>query len=189
MDILTECAETVYERYCCRENPWVGTCYEKHYELDSKKKGSKGEEILEEFFVSHGCKVEKPLSPGHDRLVNGVKLECKFSLSQIDTRVGRAGKIRPNWWMMNHVAEGKDWEWLCFAGVNPEGYDNVIRLFSKNVFKELKRNEKEFQKYFSSQQGGKKSDNDDWISSQNKLNNFLESEYVIGVDEWLQIYA
>lgn len=189
MDLLNECAALVYENHMIGDNPWVGTCYEKHYEIDNKKKGSKGEEILEEFFVKLGCQVDKPLNTGHDRLVNGVKVECKFSLSQQDKRAGKNGEIRPNWWMMNHVAEGKDWEWLCFAGVNPEGRDPVVRMLSKDKFKELKENKKEFYKYFSPQQGGKKADNDDWMIGTKKLNRFLESEYVMEVNEWLQIYA
>ena len=62
-------------------------------------------------------------------------------------------------------------------------------MLSKDKFKELKRNEKEFGKYFSPQQGGKKAANDDWMAGTNKLNDFLESEYVMEVDEWLQTYA
>jgi len=189
MNSLNECAESVYNSHERIVNPWRGTCYEKHYELDNKQKGSKGEEILEKFFTSLGCDVKKPLNTGHDRLVNGIKMECKFSLSQKDTRVGKEGKVRPNWWMLNHVAEGKDWEWLCFAGVNPEGRDPVVRLLSKSSFKKLKQNQREFNMYFSSQQGGKKSDNDDWMSSTTKLNDLLNSKYFIGVDEWLQTYA
>jgi len=189
MNLLNECADVVYDNHQNRTNPWAGTRYEKHYELDNKQKGSKGEEILEALFVKLGCQVEKPLNTDHDRLVNGLKLECKFSLAQKDTRVGREGKVRPNWWMLNHVAEGKDWEWLCFAGVNPEGHDPVVRMLSKDKFKELKRNEKEFDKYFSPQQGGKKAANDDWMTGTTKLNDLLNSKYVIGVDEWLQTYA
>lgn len=188
MKALHECADLIYNSHEKTINPWAGTRYEKHYELDNKQKGSKGEDILENLFATHGCNVQKPLSTGHDRLVNGLKMECKFSLTQKENRKNR-GPLRPNWWMLNHVAEGKDWEWLCFAGVNPEGYDSVVKLISKTNFKKLKRNEKEFNKYFSSQQGGKKSDNDDWMSSTNKLNEFLNSKYVMEFDEWLRTYA
>jgi len=189
MNLLNECADVVYNNHEKIINPWKGTRYEKHYELDNKQKGSKGEEIIETFFTRLGCDVQKPLNTGHDRLVNGVKLECKFSLAQKDNRVANKDKVRPNWWMLNHVAEGKDWEWLCFVGVNPEGHDPVMRLLSKTNFRKLKRNDREFEKYFSPQQGGKKSGNDDWMAGTTKLNSFLESEYVIGVEEWLQTYA
>jgi len=184
MNLLNECADVVYDNYENRTNPWIGTSYEKHYELDNKQKGSKGEEILEALFVKLGCQVEKPLNTDHDRLVNGLKLECKFSIAQLEK-----GKIKPFKWMMNHVAEGKDWEWLCFAGVNPEGHDSVVRLISKDKFKKLKKNEEEFRKYFSPQAGGKKADNDDWMSGDKRLVELLNSEYTIGIDEWLQTYA
>jgi len=189
MDLVNECARKVYETYNSRENPWVGTCYEKHYELGNKQKGSRGEEILQEVFTSLGCVVERPLNTDHDLLVNGIKMECKFSLTQKETRKRMKQKLRPNYWMLNHVGVGKDWEWLCFVGVNPEGHANVIRLLSKEKFKEMKQDENVFSQYFSPQQGGKKAENDDWISGGTKLKNLLDSEYVIGIDKWLQIYV
>tara|TARA_B100001094_G_scaffold182352_1_gene176730 strand:+ start:27906 stop:28463 length:558 start_codon:yes stop_codon:yes gene_type:complete len=182
--LLDECASFVYDKKEKVVNPWIGTPYEEHYLLTSKEKGAKGEEILRRYFSEIGCEVEKPLNPGHDMLVNGVKVECKFSLATKENRKNR-GPIRAYSWMMNHVSAGKDWEWLCFVGVNPKPHEDSIRLFSKETFRKLIKG----RKYFSIQQGGDKLGNDDWITTTTRLNELLESEYVIKAEEWKEIYA
>lgn len=174
---------------------WIGTAFEGYKFLGNKQKGQFGEKILDGVFTELGCKVERPLNPSHDSIINGVKIEYKFSLSQ-----QKNGIIQKNTWMMNHVAEGKDWEWLCFAGINPDGTDDVVRLMSKENFQKILANEnylvtkglargKIRNKYFGAQQGGEKADNDDWMSGSKRLVDLLNSKYTIGIEEWMQIYA
>jgi len=197
MDLSVSAIRCGVKDYVSEQNQdhWIGTAYEGYKFLGNKQKGQFGEKIIDDLFRSLGCKVTKPSNTGHDSVVNGIRMEYKFSLSQ-----QKNGIIQKNSWMMNHVAEGKDWEWLLFAGVNPEGTDDVVGLLSKENFVKILRTENEIKmkvrakgqlrnKFFGAQQGGNKADNDDWMSGSRSLVALLNSEYMIGVDEWLQTYG
>jgi hypothetical protein len=197
---LNDCLKNLnLKSYIAEQNQdlWVNTDFEGYKLLGNKQKGQIGEKIIEELFRFLGCKVENPLNTGHDSIVNKFKLEMKFSLAQSDYK---KMKIIPNKWMMNHVAVGKDWDWLCFCGKNPEGTDDIIKMMSKENFSKIIKDEwhivdkggakgKLRNKYFSPQQGGNKADNDDWMCGDKKLISLLNSEYTIGLDEWLKIYG
>jgi hypothetical protein len=172
------------------QDRWRGTIFEGYKFLGNKQKGQFGERILDAMFEGMGCVVRPPLNPGHDTIINGIRMEYKFSLAMTSK-----GQIQKNMWMMNHVARGKDWNWLCFCGINPDGDDRLM-LLSKENFVWILENEnytredgKVRNRYFGAQQGGEKADNDDWMCTAKNLQALMESKYTIGLDEWLQRYG
>ena len=127
------------------ENPWVGTIMEGYYNVNNKVKGTKGEEIVEELLKSINYEVKPRTSAGHDRIINGVKTEIKFS----------AATKRNNDYefTFNHIGLNKDWDEIIFCGINGDLEIKMI-CFNRDTFPfEL----------FNAQQGGQKSNNDDYM--------------------------
>ena len=144
-------------------DPWAGTYLDGYAFLHAKQKGAIGERIITNCLLYNGWTVTNATNPGHDRLVcyhqfaSPLKAEFKFSA---------AGKYRgshlprPDNFVINHVAAGKDWDILVFLGLNPDGTPHRFFWFHKDAFcEEIKRSDSVFKK----QQGGKKGTNDDWI--------------------------
>lgn len=126
-------------------NPWKDTPLENYYSLNPAAKGNKAEEIVANILTSLGYKVSGRRGSGHDRIVNGIKTEIKFA-----TAIGRN-----NDWqcIYNHIGFEKDWEQILLVCVNG---DCEIRgtLYKKENFpKDL----------LDHQQGGKDSNNDDYM--------------------------
>lgn len=166
-------------------DPWRGTPFEGYRYLDNKQKGTYGESLVEQFFKKHARNVMPPLgsNAGHDRIVDGYLTEIKFSLAHTDHK---KMCVKPNTFTMNHVSLGKDWQRLVFVGINPEPHPSHIKYMTKDDFTNLLKNDpKTFFEYFSRQQGGKNSTNDDYISSEGKLRKLLQSEYMRDISEWL----
>ena len=86
---------------------WKDTPFEGYVFMSNKNKGSFGERLLELIWLKEGHKVEPPTNTGHDRIVNGVKREIKFSLAQTNRK---DYKINDYQYIMNHVSAGKDWD-------------------------------------------------------------------------------
>lgn len=60
-------------------NPWVGSPFEWLMSLPSRSRGAAGEAITAAWFELAGLDVSRPLNSGHDRLINGHKVEIKLS--------------------------------------------------------------------------------------------------------------
>ncbi len=118
-----------------------------------------------------GYNVSRPSNTGHDKIVNGWKLEIKFSLSMTNHK---KGVVDVDSFMMNHVSAGKDWEVLYFFGVNRD-FSTVEILLTKESFKEIMNTPN--QQYFQSQQGGKTLENDDWMCSGKNLMKLYNSDF------------
>lgn len=132
---------------CETNNPWVGTPLERYYSLDPKNKGSQGEKIASAILTYLGYNVQPPINTGHDRLINGVKTEIKFSA---------ASKRNFNWqFTFNHIGFEKDWDNIIFVGINGDLNIHIVKYTKDNLPKEL----------LNHQQGGSKSNNDDFMST------------------------
>lgn len=156
-------------------DPWVNTPYEGYRKMDNKQKGDYGERLVTMMMNDLGHDVKPPRTPGHDRIINNIQSEIKFSLAQTDNK---NKLVKPNVFALNHVSVGKDWERLIFAGVNPVDYENVIFWMTKEQFVSCK------ELYFNSQQGGKKVGNDDWMVTGTKLIALANSNFVNNIETW-----
>ena len=119
------------------------------------------------------------MNQGHDRLVDCIKAEFKFTLASRDC-VKR--KINPDGFSINHVAVRKDWERLVVCAVNPEGYDSHLVYITKEDFiAEMQLAEP----IFKSQQGGDSSNNDDFfIKSISGCREFFARPYIKPITLW-----
>lgn len=158
-------------------DPWVNTPFEGYVYMSPKQKGEFGERFVSSFFKKVMlCEVNKaPTSTaGHDRVIDGFRTEIKFSLA---TRKG--GKIQPDTFIINHVSKDKDWERLVFFGINPEESDCRFLWFNKEDFlSHLKVSDC----CFSSQQGGKRINNDDYMCTQ--VAKLISQPFVRKITEW-----
>lgn len=166
-------------------DPWIGTPFEGYRNLGNKQKGEYGERLVYDFFRRNGATVKKPptSTSGHDIVINDKLVEIKFALSHTDNK---SGIIKYDTFMMNHVAIGKDWERLLFVGINSNLDDIRAKFLEKSDFINLYKNQKEFTKFFSIQQGGKYGQNDDFMSSDKKLLKLINSPYVKDIEKWFE---
>ena len=186
--VVSQELEELYEKLV-HEN-WVGTNWEKHSKVPNKAKGTAGEKIAQIYFKNYDNTIESRKNEGHDLIINGHKVEIKFSMAK--SSQAKAGFfINPNNWMFNHIEMGKDWDILCLFGINPpqnwpkahkkkQPWDEqVILLVMKDNLKKI-YNTPKWHEIFRKQQGGEGSTNDDWlIDSQSRLKKFMELPFVI----------
>ena len=114
--------------------------------------------------------MKRPPKSGleYDLIVNGNKVEVKFSLAQ---------KKRDSF-MINHVKLDSEFDYLIICCVNPalneNGYDIICKCITKeNLDKSIKMPSV----YFKRQQGGEKGGNNDWIITGEKLQKFMRSDF------------
>lgn len=144
-----------------KENPWKDTDYEAYYSLGNKTKGTVGEKILENILKDvFNLNVTKRVNKGHDRIVNNIKTEFKFSLA--------TKRNFKHQYMFNHIALEKDWDRIIFCGVNGDLEIDLV-WFTKDEIKELLKDSS----CFVHQQGGEESQNDDYISAGPNSNNLI----------------
>jgi hypothetical protein len=148
--------QTLLNRYC---NLWEGTCFENYNRLPQTIKGKFGELIVSKYLIALGNRLEKRTNAGNDFIINGKKIENKFSLcvSNYNKKL-----LMKDHFIMNHVSKEKDYDILCFLGCNhPSENSNVFFwMYKHEVIEEISLGN-----YFSNQQGGKKLNNDDYMSS------------------------
>ena len=115
---------------------------------------------------------------GHDRVIGGIRTEIKFSLAQKDKK---NNGIKNDTFIINHVAEKKDWERLIFLGINFNSKNKFI-WFTKEDFQEhLKAPDCCFKK----QQSGKNGGNDDYICGGKNLKTLFTKSFVKhGLEGW-----
>jgi hypothetical protein len=143
--------------------------------MSPKQKGTFGERFVSKYFVLKGSKVEKPKNTGHDRVIDVMLTEIKFSLATRDKK----GGINEDQFIINHVSKDKDWERLVFFGINPSEDDCRFFWFCKEDFiQHLECDEC----VFASQQGGKSIGNDDYICT--KINKLKSMPFVKSIDQW-----
>jgi len=164
-------------------DPWTGTPYEGYRYLDNKQKGNYGEIFASKILEKDGLVVEKAKksNDSYDRKIGDYKVEIKFSLSHTDHKKKSTKKDQ---FTLNHVALEKNWDRLVFVGINYEDSDSIGKFMEKSDFEKLMKDSDEFYNYFSRQQGGKKSNNDDYISTGKKLKNLINSDYMKDLSEW-----
>ena len=162
-------------------DPWHNTEFEGYRYVGNKQKGAWGEQVASHMLETMGCKVEPPTNAGHDRIIDGKKVEMKFSLA---TTNNKTHQIQNDSFILNHVSVGKDWEYLLFIGVNfKEEFRRMI--LTKSKFIEIIQDEN--QPYFNRQQGGDKVGNDDWMCQSKHLINLIESDHVESLENWKEI--
>jgi len=159
------------------EDPWIGSSFEGYVHMSPKQKGEFGERFVSKFFETMMCTVKraKTSTAGHDRVIDNILTEIKFSLA---TR-NKNGGVNKDQFIINHVSKDKDWERLVFFGINQSEIDSRLIWFNKEDF--LIHLESE-ENCFAAQQGGKSIGNDDYICT--KVNHLLECDFVKSITEW-----
>lgn len=160
-------------------DPWVGTPFEGYRYMDSKQKGALGEMYVSLLFNACGydVKIAETSTAGHDRVIDNIRTEIKFSLAHTNIK---EKTLKEDCFTMNHVAVGKDWDRLIFLAINDDPNKVRAMYMTKENFK-LALNTGE---YFSHQQGGKKSDNDDYMIASAKIIKLMKSGFMKELREW-----
>ena len=161
-------------------DPWKGTPFEGYVFLGSKKQGAYGERYIAHALKSiYNLNVQKPENTGHDRIVNDVKTEFKFTLASRDCS---KQKINVDGFSINHVALSKDWDRLVICAINPDGFNSHFVYITKDDFiSEMNL----ANPIFKSQQGGGSSNNDDFfIKSISGCREFFDRTYIKQIAVW-----
>ena len=160
------------------QDPWIGTPFQGYVYMSPKQKGEFGERFVSKFFESVllcNVKRAKTSTAGHDRVIDGILTEIKFSLATRDKK----GGTKKDQFIINHVSKDKDWERLVFFGINQDEKDCRLFWFTKEDF--LNHLESD-DCLFASQQGGKSIGNDDYICT--KVDRLVECDWVKSITEW-----
>ena len=150
---------------CETQNTWSGTSMEKYASLGAKQRGSFAEKVITETLREMGYEINDPENYGHDFIMDGRKTELKFCL---------ATSRNTNWrTIFNHIGLKKDWDQIILGCVNGDCSVRLV-LFSKDNLPIL---------LMTHQQGGKNSDNDDYMISGKSAREVLfhqDAEVIIG---------
>lgn len=159
------------------KDPWEDTPFKGYVFKSPKDKGEFGERFVSKWMNRAGHKVEraKTSTAGHDRVIDGILTEIKFSLATRD----RKGGTYKDKFIMNHVSVCKDWERLIFCGINEQEDDLRIVWFSKEDFANYMKSE---DCIFKPQQAGKGGGNDDYICT--NIPKLIELDFVKDIKEW-----
>lgn len=171
LDILTESfindniTNNLVDKY--KDTPFAGYSF-----LTNGNKGSFGESFTSQYLINLGHTVSNRNSTGHDRIVNGIKTEIKFSLADYN---------KPFNCILNHVSKDKDWDRLIYTIINANQSDFKMIWFTKESFINMTENTD----IFSFQQGGKSVSNDDYmVSGQSKILKLINHDLVRDISEW-----
>ena len=161
------------------QDPWEYTPFKGYVHMSPKQKGEFGERFVTKYLQSagHTVKRAKTSTAGHDRVVNDILTEIKFSLA---TR-NKKGGVKKDSFIINHVSRDKDWEILVFFGINKEESDARLVWFTKKDFIAHLESDNCL---FAHQQGGKSIENDDYICT--KVSELLKQTWVKSVDTLCQ---
>lgn len=89
-------------------NPWIGSPFEWLMILPSRSRGAAGEAIASSWLTIADFQVAKPSNTGHDRLVNGHKIEVKLST------LWKGGNF-----VWQQIRD-QDYEYALLLGLSPE---------------------------------------------------------------------
>ena len=151
-------------------DPYKETNFKNYIKIGAIQKGTFGEMYIDKYCRYKGLTVNDRNNVGHDRIINNIKTEIKFTLSNI----------------INHISFGKDWDRLLICCIDPIRNTEIIKWIDKKSFIQnlIDGLHNENKKYFNHQQGGKKCNNDDYMCSGKKLNKLLDSDLVNSINEW-----
>lgn len=181
-----------WEELSTPNNNWIDDpVFKNYHKLSNKQKGVLGEYYVEKFLSELGFKVEKRQNSDHDLMIDGYKVEVKFSLA-----TSRKTKISRNMFIMNHVAKTKDWDRLLLVTVNPQREGIHVDSERVNFYWQSKS---DFVNYMSTtpykesvfryQQSGEKAKNDDYICSGKRLKQWIEMDSVKTLDQWQKVLS
>ena len=161
------------------QDPWEDTPFKGYVHMSPKQKGEFGERFVTKYLKGAGHTVERAATStaGHDRVVNDVLTEIKFSLANRNKK----GGVKKDVFIINHVSRDKDWEILVFFGINKQESDARLVWFTKEDFIAHLESDKCL---FAHQQGGKSIENDDYICT--KVTELLKQTWVHSVDTLCQ---
>ncbi len=91
---------------------WVGSPFEWIMALPSRTKGRVGELLVENWLKEIGHRVGKPTNSGHDRTVDGRKVEVKVSTLWADNDTYTFQQLRD-----------QDYEFVFLLGLSPNRVD------------------------------------------------------------------
>jgi hypothetical protein len=159
------------------QDPWIGTPFQGYVFMSPKQKGEFGERFVSKYFEHKGHQVKraKTSTAGHDRIIDSILTEIKFSLATRD----KTGGVTEDQFIINHISKDKDWERLVFFGINPIEDDCRFFWFSKEDFIQHLESDKCF---FSFQKGGKGIKNDDYMCK--KVVELKSMSFVKSLDKW-----
>ena len=158
-------------------DPWTGTNFEGYVYMSPKQKGEFGERFVSEYFKLAGSTVKraKTSTAGHDRVIDEILTEIKFSLATRDKK----GSTKTDSFIINHVSRDKDWERLVFFGINSDESQARLFFFTKADFLAHLGSDSCL---FAHQQGGKSIENDDYICT--KVAQLIEQDWVQPITAW-----
>lgn len=165
----------------CSFDPWIGTPLEGYYKLSPSNMGEVGEILISDYMTMNlNSIVQDRTDPGHDRIVDGYKVEMKFSAAGRDLN---KQKIKKSEFVINHIAVSKDWDRLVFFGINPNDEDSLRLFFSKKDFIE---NIKYLfdSKILRKQQSGKNGGNDDYMIPNTQAKKLFYLDWVYPIENW-----
>lgn len=179
-EILSDSSLTDYIKSNIADE-WHGTVLQGYPWLGSKQKGVFGELFSDQFLLERNFIVSHSTNSDHDRVVNGIKTEIKFSaaLTETNKKTGIKRRIKDKF-MMNHIGIEKDWDRLIFIGINPNVDESRIVFFEKEDIKKIINNKD----YFRKQAGGDAAENDDYMSSAGSLKKLIFSNFAKSLEEW-----
>ena len=159
------------------QDPWIGTSFQGYVFMSPKQKGEFGERFVSKYFEAKGSEVKraKTSTAGHDRVIDDILAEIKFSLATRDKK----GGVKEDQFIINHVSKDKDWERLVFFGINKTEEGSRLFWFTKQDF--LNHLESD-QCLFASQQGGKSIGNDDYICT--NVAALLRCSFIKDISKW-----
>ena len=178
-----EIANDNFLRLYLEENvydPWKGTPLEGYVFLGTKTKGSYGERFISNALERlYGLDIQPPEKTGHDRIVGGIKTEFKFTVAHRDCAKQR---VNIDSFAINHVALTKDWERLVICAINPiENESHLVFITKDDFIAEMALDVPLFKR----QQGGKKSNNDDFcLTGKRACSRFFKRPYIKTLDLW-----
>ena len=149
------------------KNPFIDTDWAPYLGLHPKHKGGIGELYVDGILTELGHDVKPRSSEGHDRIIDGWKTEIKFSL---------ASKGETDKFTWNHLACEKDYERAILVGINCFEEDRW-KWFCREDFRQ------NWQEGFSRQQGGQKSENDDYCLL-GKANSLFNLNWIHDMETW-----
>ena len=160
------------------EDPWTGTPFEGYVYMSPKQKGEFGERFTAKYLklLGYGVKKAPSSTAGHDRVVDAILTEIKFSLA---CRNKKKDGVIVDKFIINHVSSCKDWQRLVFVGVNPNESNLRVVWFTKEDFNTHLTSSNPL---FKVQQGGKNGGNDDYICT--NVQSLLECDWVKSLDLW-----
>lgn len=148
---------------------WVKQHAPNYYSLDAKNKGKYGEKFFNSYCENlQGVNITwNDNNDDHDFVVNGLKIELKFSFASWVKGAAHYDKFT-----FNHIAKHKDWDYLVLIGINPpesiahlrkgHKYEETVRAYAISKHDFLENYDYNIENnLLSVQQGGKASGNDD----------------------------